>query len=342
MFSFFCCFSLSELVTFNESYLNDDESAPVIVYSYLSNIDSIKKQVEKDFSILNRASEIFPGIKFVALDCSQSPDICRKNFLEPNQAINLFHSFHRELFHHKDHYHGSHSLEFTNENSLFALIEFIESNTHFKSNIEIKKQSFLAGNNFSDFVKSHEYSAVFFTDRNARMSSILIPTINEISDSFKKDKNIGVAEVLCSDVIDFCVDQGVESGPTLRIYKGESNYSEYKGTREFPFLIDFINKECHSYRTSEARVNISLFLDKCSNDVIAKLEKGNDSLSKETIMKLSEECGENSLIHKTVKDYFDGKENDSNKNYNDDENEVRKYIFNKLSVIKATNEKDEL
>ena len=233
-------------------------SKPIVAYVYNNMSGYI---YEDKMNVFRRVSEIFPNATFTFFDCSKPGERCQNLGINPNPSIYVFGAKH----HH-------HSLMFTNEISLYAISEFIINNLQIKPTIKLSDHPILWKENVTHFALKRKCTAIFYTDREDRMSQLLVPTISELKGSFVPDDEVDVGEVQCNHDIDFCIEAlGVTAVPLLRVYK-DGSYSEYNGIREFPNLLDFINGKCKTYRRSEKEVNMSLFLDKCTREIFEKNE----------------------------------------------------------------------
>ena len=351
---FLISFSLCKIIEieedFNKIINNDDDS--LIVYAYIKNSRTNYqdfKQIKHDFSILKRISEIFPSLIVGTINCDKYQELCKKNFVEPQNSISFFKNFDKitQKF--------SKTSQYTNEISLYALSSFISYKSELIPTIKMNEQQYLNENNFTDFIKKHDYNIIFYTSRDSRMSQLLLPTISEISDAFIKDENIGVAEVQCHEIIDFCIKKNIDFVPTIRIYKhkNEENYTDFTGgTRELPYILDFINRECKSYRKSEGKVNMSLYFDNCSFNLFKqkiKEFKKKENIKNEDVTNYLHEskmkCGENTFINRVLTGLFNKSEDFVDIN-NEDEAEAKLWILNKVKYIlehvKSQNDANEL
>ena len=337
-FAFFgSCYKVEDLDRDVGDYLQFPNES-MIVYAYLKdNRSSITnlKTIKRDISLLKRTYNLFPTIKFASINCANHPEICKNNQMEPLNSITLFTKFDplTKQFEKKSSY--------TNEISLYALSSFISYKTKLKPINQMHEQKYLSYNNFTEFIKNHQYTIIFFTSRDSRMSQLLLPTISEISDAYSEDQNIGVAEVECKKYLDLCLEANVDAAPTIRVYKNKdlNNFTDYiNGIREFRYIIDYTNKECHSFRKSEGKVNMSLYLGECSyhflkekNSLINKKDFVQNDI--EALIEESERrCGKNTLLNQIMHQLLKGEKD--NNNINDkDEMEAKLWILTKLKNI---------
>ena len=343
LFLFLISFAICKVIEIEEDFskLIENENDSLLVYAYIKNSrtrENENKILKHDFSVLQRISEIFPTAVVGAVNCDKYSELCKKYFVEPQNSLTLFKNYDKiaEKF--------EKTSQYTNEISLYAISSFISYKTKHEPTIKMNEQQYLGQNNFTDFITKHEYNVIFYTSRDSRMSQLLIPTIAEISDAFSKDINIGVAEVQCNQEYDFCIEKNVEFAPTIRIYKNHTDtiFTDYiNGTREFQYIMDFINRECNSYRQSEGKVNMSLYFDQCSYKLMRKYLKQSKSKNNkysdllDYVHESNEKCGY-TFINRVL-NCFIYQLNDEVNIRNEDEREAKLWIHNQFKYLIDSN-----
>ena len=287
LIQFFFITSLCRLITDTNTTIQlMSMRKPLVIFGY-DDLPTIN--IESPKRIFNRVSEIYPTIDFGYLNCLNATKKCIDNGINPYPSIHLFGSpIHM------------HPLEFTNEISLYALCSFITRFTRIQPTINLSTHKVLTANTFQSIIHQNKCSVVFFTDKTDRMSVVLMPTVDQISGSFIPHDNVSVSEVECDHDINFCIDLNISQVPSIRIYKNIDSqnqaYSDYPGAlREYPYILDFVNTECGTYRASEADVNISLYLDSCSYSLFKENDK--TKYDYQTFIKKAKACGIGSLIN---------------------------------------------
>ena len=258
MFSLFLTFSFSFLISNTTATIErmHHGGRPFLIFvdyqiPNLRNIDTMK--------VFNRTSEIYPDMDFGYLDCAIVGQTCQELGINPSPTIHLYNLKNR------------HALQFMNEISLYALSYFITDFTNMHPTIPFASHVDLSTSNFSSFIHRSKYSVIFFNDETDRMSQILIPTIDQVTGSFLPEDNISIGNVNCNKDIDFCLSLNITATPTIRIYKEGIQFDDYsQKTREYPYIMDFINTKCGTYRKSEAKVNMSRYLDPVVYQILNK------------------------------------------------------------------------
>jgi len=250
------------------------EFSPKTIKEYKNNGDpfiglffsnTTKVDFDYVFKSFKRTSEYFPNVDFTMVDCIKYQQECMDNGINAAPSVYAFTK------------HHSHPLSFTNEISLYALAQFVNYTTK-KEPIMPMLEPFIVGmDQINWFWAQKECTAMFYVSKTDRMSKVLLPTIGQLTKTFENDPKVSIGMHRCTDNIDFCLSIGIEYAPLLVIYKDQKNIS-YQGTREFPPLLDFINKQCGTMRVSEGDLNDHAGVRFDLNSTIKSVLGGNSQL----------------------------------------------------------------
>lgn len=214
---------------------------PVIGYFYHT---SDKKLLEKNLEILENVSNYFPNLEFVSHDCGNNHDPCDDFIINSNSVYIIGRAYRKPIQH-------------INEFSYYSLFDFIQSNTNeYPVKYTISEPFELKPENITSFIQNSKCAAVFYINLRTYSSNLLLPTIKEVFHTYLFDEKVDTAFVDCTNDFEICFKMNVESAPILRVYKDLNTYNTFKGTRETPFLLDFINNECGTYRLPLGEIDI--------------------------------------------------------------------------------------
>lgn len=191
-----------------------------------------------------RASTMAFNVNFLFVNCSEH-DICDKKDIFDFPAIRLAPIYHPKM------------LVFTNEISTYAILELLTSNTGARVVYPSYKITNISEGNFFDFILTDNCNVISFINERSRMSEILIPTINELASIFREEKDMKFGLTDCDKKLDFCLTVNVEAVPTIRVYTFGDKF-DFKGTRELPYLLKFVNEKCDKQRTPSGKIDESI------------------------------------------------------------------------------------
>lgn len=255
MISFFFNLAASRFVEFSDETLQHlNRYDKYVVYAYSSTTD------ENDFRILHRIADLYPQINVTGINCSTHLKVCRKFYLEPIPTINIFGSVRNKKVY-----------LFYDEINFYNINRYVTYHFNLTSAYDNKVAPVILENNYTTFINEHKCTGLMFTNRGTLMSQIIANTINELYDIFYDDPEIGFGEVPCNLNVDFCAEINVTVAPILRVYKDNEIYL-FKGTREIPYLLDFMNTKCGTYRDDERNINISLYFNPCEMKAIEQFK----------------------------------------------------------------------
>jgi hypothetical protein len=190
------------------------------------------------FREFDLAADLFPRITFIRVNCSNMILLCKKYSINSDHEIELL---------------KPRVTAFRGEEIAFDIIGFLEENTKLVSSVAITP-SVLTPENFWTFVRSKEFSLVFFLVLANRQSQIVIPQIKQLIYAFQREDKVNFGYIDCTDVVNFCLSLSVEASPTIRAYMGD-NKADFEGARSFAALLDFANEHFATFRRSDGWLN---------------------------------------------------------------------------------------
>ena len=189
--------------------------------------------------LLERVSNLTTGVSFAVCDCGRFPDTCISLFVEPLPGFRLFTARRTEPY------------EYTNEHSLFALLDFLKRNTKCVSAVQESGKLFnVTAGNYDEISTGGSCNVIAYVLPRDRMSLLFAPTIRELAHVYRDEVDMNFGVVNCTANMTFCRSVGIDAAPIVRVYKG-TEYVDYEGVREVPYLVDFVNAQCGRFRTQE-------------------------------------------------------------------------------------------
>ncbi|OHT13293.1 hypothetical protein TRFO_16620 [Tritrichomonas foetus] len=186
--------------------------------------------------IMNMVDKYIEGINILSVNCSEFDSLCSHRYIDIFPTIALFRPNNQEKI--------LMSLEF----SLYSIVDFAVSKGNARSLLPPSKVQKITSHNYSTFLNSATYKVIEYIDHPDRSSDMLLISFEELSFIFSEEIEIKFGKVNCSEDIDFCFDVGTSSIPIVRLYHEDKHYL-YEGTREVPYLVDFINYHCKTHRS---------------------------------------------------------------------------------------------
>jgi hypothetical protein len=230
--SFLLAFS-GVLEVMNESIIHSLEVGPPLCMQFYD--DTCPTTFLEEF---NLAAQLFPSVTFARINCSNFRPICRRYSARSRHEI-------RVMRPRSETFHGEEiAVDIVNFIEVFSGIDL---QLNFSTNM-------LTPPNFSTFVESKSHCLVCFLDFRNRQSEIMLPQIQQLTLSFLREKNVGMAYIDCSDILDFCMSKNINAAPIVRVYSGGKTV-DYQGAREFALLLNFANREFGTFRKSDGGLN---------------------------------------------------------------------------------------
>lgn len=240
-FLFICSFSIIEYEPgLDDLFRAGDNPLAALFY------DSSRPDTTRELRVFERVSTLLYKVDFAQCDCAKYPSVCQNLFIDPLPAVRLWAA-------------RSEPHEFTNEHSVYAIMTFIQSHAQGAVSLVTKNPDNLKAvnsSNYAAFVSNGGCNIIAYMMPRDRMSKLLYPTLRELADIYQDDVDVNIGEVNCSDHMPFCKHVGINAAPILRLYK-DGNYTDYVGTREVPYLLDFINEKCGKKRNEEGEIEFS-------------------------------------------------------------------------------------
>lgn len=204
------------------------------------------------------------ALGLVTVNCSAT-QLCEKRLVEPLPAFQLFVP------------NAPRALEFTNEQQLFPVLEFIEDNAGVGAAaaahpLPAADVAAIGAANYSAFLGGSGCAVVLYALRERdRMSELLRPTFAELSSLFAGDRRVRFGAVDCSADRALCLRLGVRAAPLVVAYRGGA-LRAHRGVRELPQLLRFVNAQCGaSARIDDAAdVRLAREFASCAGDAAAQ------------------------------------------------------------------------
>lgn len=211
------------------------QNEPVLALFYDLPMNKSKRSMRQ----LHRLAELVSGVTLVTCNCDEYPDVCLELFVEPLPGFRLFTS------------HRAEPYEFTNEHSLFPLLDFVKYGAKAVSSlIESPKLENVTAENYVEVSTGGNCNVIAYTLPRDRMSQLFAPTMRELAHIYKDEVDMNFGVVNCSANMSFCRGVGIDAAPIVRVYRN-GEYVDYEGVREIPYLVGFINEKCHRFRNDE-------------------------------------------------------------------------------------------
>jgi hypothetical protein len=240
---------------------------------------------KEEIRIFGKASELIIGAEFLLVNCTTYPRVCEEKMASPKPCLFLFRPPKPD------------PLQFTNEHSIYAIVEFVTGNGKAQSVIPPNDNlKTLSPDNYSNFGVGSPYKIIAFMNSRDRMSQMLYPTLHQLADVFAPEKDMTLGTIDCGIHPKYCISIGVDAAPIVRVARQDGQFDDYVGTREMPFLLKFINEKCQKNRkddgslspvtraTGELLVDIKKFLAG-DHKVVQKFEGRPDLATHVRVMK---------------------------------------------------------
>lgn len=196
---------------------------------YSQNVNEYKK-------ILNRVIKYTQDFEILLVNCSDYLDVCIDQSADSLPAVKLYPP------------QGRNAITMSLEISLYNIITFITQRVDIKSHLPKSQVIEINRNNYANFFYTGDYHIIEYIENNDQSSEMLDISFEEISNIYSTDEEIKFGRVNCSNDIDFCLEVGTSSVPIVRLYKNNETFL-FTGTREIPYILNFINENCNKHRT---------------------------------------------------------------------------------------------
>ena len=198
----------------------------------------------RNFAVFQEVAQIGPNVTYIFVNCTRYPNTCKNQRAEPYPGIRLYR-----------HDNPKPAL-FFNEHSAYAISDFVTRITQLPNNMGVSNLKILTKENYSYFESLDLCSVTTYLNMKNQQSQVFVPTLHQLADVMKPVPTVQVAIFDCSPDIRECIRHGITVAPIVRVKNGD-NISYFDGYREMPYLLEFVNKECHTYQGEDGFVNKS-------------------------------------------------------------------------------------
>lgn len=217
------------------------------------NFDEYKK-------MLSRVIQYTEDFEIILVNCSNYLSTCIDQFAEQLPSVKLYLP------------KGSKPVTMALEMSLYNIITFITQRTKIKSRLPQSKVLNINRNNYASFFYTGDYHIIEYIENNDQSSEMLNISFEELSNIYSNDIDIKFGRVDCTGDIDFCLEVGASSVPIINLYKN-GEVTQFYGTREIPYILNFINENCNKHRSINGENKFVMEFDSKIEEIVDNFMK---------------------------------------------------------------------
>ena len=194
------------------------------------------EQVEPEFL---KTSTFF--ITFLGANCFDTPEFCQENHIRGYPEIHYFPPFSKQS-----------AATFQGDRSADGFADFVTEQTGIIGRRPPIIVPELTEASFPKYKETSSCLVTAFYISRCKQCKILLPLIHKAGDIFIFDSKVNITILNCDKFKHFCDELRINSFPHVEIFTNMSieyqKDSYFKGEKDLPFIVNFINKNCGTFR----------------------------------------------------------------------------------------------